>query len=594
MGVIHKLKDEIVSSIIQRKKEDPSLSCRQLADLISQQYQIKLSKSSINAILKNVLLSSAVGRRASQEQKPKKFQIPSQKKRQLLENMPASIPEASGEIPTMAPAPSEKKALPEETPRPKSKPSFKKERLLEEIQALRVQRTTRTGRRYEGLGYIFLKAAEWEISKTSILAGLLRRYIKEPLPTNFNEICEGWLFFQIHNGTKDHAHQYRDHGLWFLNGLDDKMSTQTLLDWGKAIQAALPTDQTAYRATIRYFHEKQQNFLEVSGMKLFLEDGTTLVTDAQMATFWEERIPAKVTAVLNKTIRYLSQRLISNNQSAVFYMTPAYQWIAAFANLPGKRITKITVLGFEGDEMACFSTVPFKKRFFVTGVWPWQKEFSSFTKNQSKVQSHPFYHRALDKIFHYVDTSQEVTAMADFIGQSLKAAMSCLRVILLWEETNEDLLMALLTNQMETGAQEILTTYMERWPNLNEGPLLSWLKERNFVQPPANPEVKGKNDFINKSLDASELFHDFGTALHQYCQRHFFHREISSRDLTQMKSIYYNIPGHLDQQEGFSRIVLSPPDSYAHDQDLEYAVKRLNESNIIDPVGRRVWVEIIG
>lgn len=603
MGVIHKLKQEVISSIIQQKREDPSLSCRQLAQLISQRYQIKVSKSSINAILKNAALSSTVGRRPSYEGR-KKFQIPSQKKKQLLESMPASIPEAvvgrdrSRPVPTMIPPEGlEKKVVSEEPlpPAPPPPPSFKKERLLEEIQASRAQRAAPAGRRYEGLGYIFLKAAEWEISKTSILGGLLRKYMKEPLPANFNEICEGWLFFE-------HIQQYREHGLWVLNGLDDKTSAQTLLNWGRAIEAALPAAQTAHRATLRYFHEKQQNFLEVSGMKLFLEDGTALVTDAQMTTFWEERIPAAVSAVLHKAVRYLSQSLIANNQSAVFYMTPVYHWISSFASLPGKRITKIVLMGPEGDEMACFPTIPFKKRFFVTGVWPWQKEFSFFAKDRSKAQSQLFYHQVTDRALYYLDTVQELSSSADFFDPSLKAVMPCLRVILLWEEESDDPLTALLTNQMQTEAQEILAAYVERWPNLNQSRLFSWLKERNFVESPVGVGMEKLNNteaigvgpwsFARMSLDASEIFRDFWTAIHQYCQRHYFHRGAGDGSRTNVKSIYYDIPGYLDKQEGFLRIVLTPPSSYAYDQEIRYAVRCLNESCVIGPAAHRVWVEI--
>ena len=63
MGVPHKLKGNVVEFIIKQKQVSPSLSCRQLVDVVQQQFHLALSKSSINAILKSAALSSPVGRR---------------------------------------------------------------------------------------------------------------------------------------------------------------------------------------------------------------------------------------------------------------------------------------------------------------------------------------------------------------------------------------------------------------------------------------------------------------------------------------------------------------------------------------------------
>lgn len=59
----YKLKDEIKAFILEKKKRDPIISCRQLVPLIWEHFQLKLSKSSVNAILKEYRLSSHVGRR---------------------------------------------------------------------------------------------------------------------------------------------------------------------------------------------------------------------------------------------------------------------------------------------------------------------------------------------------------------------------------------------------------------------------------------------------------------------------------------------------------------------------------------------------
>jgi hypothetical protein len=63
MGTIHKLKPEVIGYLLSQKHKNPDLSCRKLAEIISVKFSIKLSKSSVNTILKRELLSSPVGRR---------------------------------------------------------------------------------------------------------------------------------------------------------------------------------------------------------------------------------------------------------------------------------------------------------------------------------------------------------------------------------------------------------------------------------------------------------------------------------------------------------------------------------------------------
>lgn len=63
MGVIYKLKTEVINYIIEQKKTRIDISCRKLANLASSKFAIAISKSSINAIMKQAGLSMPVGRR---------------------------------------------------------------------------------------------------------------------------------------------------------------------------------------------------------------------------------------------------------------------------------------------------------------------------------------------------------------------------------------------------------------------------------------------------------------------------------------------------------------------------------------------------
>ncbi len=68
MGVIHKLKPEVIDFVLQKKSTQPNLSCRILAAVASEHFQAKISKSSVNTLFKDKGLSMPIGRR----RKPKR------------------------------------------------------------------------------------------------------------------------------------------------------------------------------------------------------------------------------------------------------------------------------------------------------------------------------------------------------------------------------------------------------------------------------------------------------------------------------------------------------------------------------------------
>lgn len=69
MGVVHKLTPEVREFILERKQQEPALSCRAITALVSDRYKIKLSKSSANSIFKQAGLSMPVGRKPKPKSK---------------------------------------------------------------------------------------------------------------------------------------------------------------------------------------------------------------------------------------------------------------------------------------------------------------------------------------------------------------------------------------------------------------------------------------------------------------------------------------------------------------------------------------------
>ncbi|VAX37454.1 hypothetical protein MNBD_UNCLBAC01-522 [hydrothermal vent metagenome] len=143
MGVVHKFKPEVVDFVVQQKKENISFSCRRLAALVENRFQIKVSKSSVNNILKQASLSSPPKRRTWILQ-PKKFKIPHNKKKQLLEGIKKVIQES---------APSIDPPLQEDFHPESNKEAFSPETIRHHI--------SQGDKDIKNAGLIFLKAAAW-------------------------------------------------------------------------------------------------------------------------------------------------------------------------------------------------------------------------------------------------------------------------------------------------------------------------------------------------------------------------------------------------------------------------------------------------
>src|SRR3989338_4577961 len=332
MGVTHKLSKEVINSIIKQKIDVPDISCRQLASLISNKYQIHISKSSINSVLKNAQLSSSVGRRPSTLQK-ESFHIPQQTKLSLKKNMAElgfgnliEEEEKSSESQDpkifLLPDPLEKSealassALSEgqssalqEGNELLDQPSAAQD-FIEKVNKIRLRQEANKGPLYEGMGCIFLKAAEWELANASILGGLFRKYVQVTRPDNFEDMIEGLLYLHFLDVQSfDDSREYFQHALWDISARSKLYHPSYLKILFEKLQAEKLTKQILFE----YRHQTQQVLSEVSGYALYLEDDTELKMDAHLTALGRPLSPKAWP--INKAMSMLSHQIISNNQS---------------------------------------------------------------------------------------------------------------------------------------------------------------------------------------------------------------------------------------------------------------------------------------
>jgi hypothetical protein len=146
MGVIYKLRDEVVQFIISQRQGNPLSSCRQLAESASQKFGLHLSKSSVHDVLKESGIVTPRGR------KPKeKFEIPHEKKKQIQASL--------SQIKLISPPEEPKASLIPDVAMPKDVP----EAPAQEAVVLPETDEMEVSTEYEGAGRVFFKAALWDL-----------------------------------------------------------------------------------------------------------------------------------------------------------------------------------------------------------------------------------------------------------------------------------------------------------------------------------------------------------------------------------------------------------------------------------------------
>src|SRR3989338_7430800 len=498
MGVVYKFRKEVIDFVLQQKRTDHDLGCRQLAALISEKFKIQVSKSSVNAIIKNANLSNAVGRPPSDEAPAKKFQIPSQKKQQLLDEVqkikleqkpvpPKVLSPHRKDLtlpqPRLIPGPGQHKRAPVVELRARG---FSQATFSRHVEALRASRAQSKGVLREGMGCVFLKAAQWQLSRTPVLGALLRKHIPDPLPGQFDAFCDMVPCFNL-LGVCEFSQMGRltNHALWQLNGFERPLTDLGISGWGNMIQTVAPS----VRFFLEYEKEKRQVFMEAKYFEFYLENGARVMTDACLTGLGEENFSAGFSACVEQAMTTLSHCVISNNQPAIFLSSAGrlsgavFDMAAAFEGLPagrqgkeGGQIKKAIVFDDEGGRIAEFSSFTHKKRFFMLGVWPGQEEFLLLSKNTKTVE--PFYDEVTDKVFYvaagpaniFEKELESKGALLPRKGAPLLRKGAPLRSVTILASPEGAAGMVILTNCADKAPTDIMRAFLRRWPNLDAGP----------------------------------------------------------------------------------------------------------------------------
>ena len=623
MGVIYKFKKEVVDFIVRQKKDKKTLSCRGLAEIVSKKFNIIVSKSSINSILQNSQLSSPVGRRPFHLRKARVFKIPSEKKQEFAGKVHAS---KLKDIPRIAkPAPQEPSKV--MTPPPydeenKSKIPADNEKETAAEAIFKIERPPLVARKFlqDRLGCIFLKAAEWDLASTPMLGEILKDYCLGFSKEELQSASEALLFLEPFGmRTLPDLAQYTGQGLWSLNGLSAPLNYHKMENMIKAM-----TD--APGLALRLANEIPLLTAELASLGIILEDGQKYFIDGNFTTLCLNNVQSGFSISQNKLLSNLSKDIINNIDPLILNSVSSREsWseeftalLLSFENAPFKKIQRVIVLDEAGQEITQFSSIPNKKRRFIAGVWPWHKEFLTLARANSAALEHTIEHPismeklVFDSIGKYKtflaaknsspmqqrscdERSEEFSCAIskEVIEPLVKDLSSAVRGIIVREATQPEPRVVILTNipEGELAEEEIVASFFLRWPHLQNSYALSCARKMDSVASVASGAAVALAGESSEVADLNLLnqFKVYRLQLESYSWKHFFAG--SGLVGNQAISDFYHLPGYWQQAQGYVSVELALPKEPGQIESiLDFAIRRINESNVRTPNGKRLIV----
>ncbi|HSV42975.1 MAG TPA: helix-turn-helix domain-containing protein [Candidatus Bathyarchaeia archaeon] len=554
MGVTHKLTQEIITFIVEYKAQHPNVGCRSLAVIVSEQFHKKISKSSINAVLKEKDLSSPVGRPGISDSEQlifsKKFRLSADKKKELFSDA-------------------------------------SKQYILSDIKEVGENHLAKA------MGNIFLKGADWELSSKPMLEDLMVEYSQGVDKKKVKDVAAVLPFLKhFHIESFEGLANYTGKELWTINNVSSPL---TEADFDGVLESIKDRKEFLLKFSVK----TPQFFTEVSGFRFFLKDGSLFFLDATAACIWKN-IEKRFSSSLSKSMEDLG-KMINNVQSVIVFSVSAkesskketnlsfFDFLEAFENVQSKRIQKIEILDEKEENLATFNEIPAIRRNFIAGIWPWDSIFHRFLETNNVLSEGKIVNEKIRRDLSYKE-----------ISVKQRDTKKPLRGILLFEPFASVPFVVLATNweTKEVAAPEIVTAYIQRWPNMEKGQAFKILSDPTEWKREVSTE---KYDFekafmadFQSGRDPVWLASDqMGNALNHYAKRHFFTQEYWDADFLTMKHRFYDLSGSVSVEEGLMRVSLAPPEGFPYLPDLLYAVQQFNERGIASFSRERVEVSIL-
>lgn len=582
MGVIYKLKTEIKDYILEEKNNKPILSCRSLVSLIESRFQIKVSKSSINAVIKESGLSMPVGRRCKKRRRKAQISItlPLQlenkqvepplleaQKRELIEQLPDKPSEPLPEVLPGKPA-QEPMVKPQEVPIEKPAEAVIETEALEELPS-----------EIESTGAILLKMADYLIGGSS----QINEIIKERLNRGEKGLLaktESLIYISLF----ELAEEKELNKLWAI--VNKKIPSEDLMCYLNDLQAV--SELSPIISGVIW-----QLFQEVRSLKVVLTDASHFYIDGQLSTVWSTpQIPYSFSTTIYNINSYVNGCFEKYKPFVLFsapgYDLPTKELFDFMLSLEGKEkgIAKLIIYSHNLEEIQTIYPAANKSYFFIFGLWPWQ--FGQYRRVKLMGETRQFSFEPLKKDFYLTEAEVALTQPVTNKRVTLKGCAL---------KTNPDdkIRLIILTNLPRAEEiEELAQIYLSHWPNLEEGFVWFSRQIELFTYTALSRQAFSipQPSLAQETADIKQVLANYLNALDAYVRWHFLPAEYKERDFSTVNERFYRLKARLKEEKEHILVTFQPPSDYPYLKDLDYACRRINEREIVFSNGRRLWCSI--
>jgi len=548
MGVIYKLKPEIKDFILGQKKENPILSCRGLTLLVENKFQIKVSKSSINSIIKETGLSISVGRRPKKRRRGHEIPI------NLLEFKPEVPLEIKVEVPTEPVV--EQPAIAPIKEEAAVRPEFPSETLC--------------------TGAILLKAADCLIRGSFNITEAIKNRLNR-LENDLLAKTESLIYLPLFEKETS--------GLCSLVGREFSL---------EGILSYLNDLQSVKTITSDIFQIISNTLQEVRCIKISCLNGNILYLDGQMHTVWSTPyLPYDFSATLYNTKSYINKYFFEDGPFVLFtapeYDIPTKEFFNFILSLDTKEktIARLTLYGNKLKEIEIIPVEQAKRRFFVFGFWPWQ--FTEYRRINKIGEFKPSFVQALQKDFYAAEIEIE-------LSQPIEKQSVTLRGCALKMTPTEKTRLVILSNLPYgvVNPEDLPNIYLSHWPNIDECFQDFSRKIELFTYTATSQRFFSAQVFLDREgdQDIKLLFGNYLKALDLYVRWHFLPLGYKDSDFPTINERFYSLKVSLKREKDYLLATFQPPKGFPFLKDLEYACRRINENEIIDSEHKRLQLNI--
>jgi hypothetical protein len=344
-----------------------------------------------------------------------------------------------------------------------------------------------------------------------------------------------------------------------------------------------------------FFNIISDIFLDISGIKVILSNGSAFYSDGQLYTVWSSPyMPSDFSSTIYNIKGYIN-RCFKEDEPFVLFMAPGYdmptkEFFDFMTSLEGieKSITSLTLYGDKLREIEVIEVAQNRRRYFIFGLWPWQ--FIDFRKVKKIGEFRPFRFEALKLDFYLADAELElsqpnVNKVVTLRGAALKGSLN---------EKIRLLVLSNLTAEKAT-AEQIANLYLRHWPNLEEAfrdysrkiELFTYTaNSRRFLSTESLAFAKGSPQSIKA------VFEYYLKALDYYVRWHFLPTGYENKDFSTVNEQFYSLKASLNKQRELILVTPQLPSGYPFLKDLEYALRRLNEREILFTGAKRLFLNV--